>query len=188
MSDKAYFDYLTKRSILSKLYRNFILYPVLSREFDGKVLDVGCGIGDFLKFRANTIGVDINPYNVDYCAKNKLEAYLIQNGKYPFEGAFFDGVILDNVLEHLSIPDPTINEISRVLKSKGILIIGVPGTKGYTMDSDHKKFYDEESLRELLQRNGFKLKKYIHGPLMMRSKWLSKTISQYCLYGVFIKD
>ena len=33
---------------------------------NGKTLDVGCGIGDFLKYSNNSVGVDINIYNIPW--------------------------------------------------------------------------------------------------------------------------
>ena len=187
MSKEQYHRYLLNRSTLSKIYRQFWLYPTLNREFEGRVLDIGCGIGDFLKFRKNTVGADVNEFNVNYCKENNLEAHMISNGKYPFENASFDGAILDNVVEHLSDPAPTLNETHRILKPGGILIIGVPGKKGYTMDDDHKKFYDDKSLPALAAQFGFRSRKILYAPLMMKSQFLDERISQYCLYGVFEK-
>ena len=187
MNEKDYFNYLKGRSALANIYRKHVLYPALSREFKGKVLDVGCGIGDFLSFRPNTVGVDINRYNVEYCLSQGLEAKSIDNGKYPYDDGSFDGVVLDNVLEHLSDPAPTLREIGRVLKTGGIFIVGVPGKKGYTMDDDHKYFYEEPQLKDLLSKFSFANKKFIYGPLFVKSDLLSKSLSQYCIYGVFTK-
>jgi SAM-dependent methyltransferase len=187
MSEVNYHNYLLKRSKLSQIYRNNILYPALSRQFQGRVLDVGCGIGDFLQFRKDTVGVDINKYNVEYCRKLGLEAYPIENGKYPFGDQSFDGAILDNVLEHLTDPSPTILEIKRILKGGGRFIIGVPGKKGYTMDDDHKNFYEENDLERLLHLFGFERLRYVYGPMFLKSDFLSRSISQYCIYGVFRK-
>jgi len=187
MNEQEYFNYLKSRSKLANFYRKNLLYPALSRQFSGTVLDVGCGIGDFLTFRPNTVGVDINPYNVEYCLKLGLEAKNIDNGRYPYSPHFFDGVILDNVLEHLSDPAPTLREINRVLKYGGVFIVGVPGRKGYTMDDDHKHFYEEPQLKQLLSNFGFNNKRFIYGPMFVKSTVLSKSLSQYCIYGVFEK-
>ena len=43
-----YYNYLKNRSKLSFWFRkNFLLKSVI-KEFSGKVLDIGCGIGEFL--------------------------------------------------------------------------------------------------------------------------------------------
>jgi len=187
MSDfkEDYFNYLKKRSFLAHVYMNFYLYPRLVRRMTGKALDVGCGVGGFLRFRKNTIGADVNEHNVNYCAEQGLNVRLINSSRYPFEDTEFDSVILDNVLEHIAEPKETFEEISRVLKSKGRLVVGVPGIKGYLCDSDHKVFYDEEKLVVLMKQFGFAVNEVIHTPI--KSSYLNKKISQYCLYGVFTK-
>lgn len=186
-SDKAYFKYLLTRSKLSEWFRLKICYPYVSRYFKGNVLDVGCGIGDYLRYNRNAVGTDINRFNVDYCNNAGYRAYLIQDRQFPFENDFFEGVILDNVLEHLATPDEVINEISRVLKPGGILVVGVPGIKGYTMDSDHKIFYDEEKKRRLLEKNGYHFIKNLYTPLFFKSDFLSRKLSQYAVYGIYQK-
>ena len=54
-TDKEYFDYLVNRNNISFLLRKF-LYKSLVKEFRGKVLDVGCGIGEFLELYKNSYG------------------------------------------------------------------------------------------------------------------------------------
>jgi SAM-dependent methyltransferase len=189
ISSEEYFAYLKTRSKIADIYRKFVLYPSVNSVLKGKVLDVGCGIGDFLAFRkVNTVGIDINPLNVNYCKSNKQEAHVIDGSTYPFEKQSFDSVILDNVLEHLVQPEITINEISRVLKSNGVLVIGVPGKKGYTMDSDHKKFYDEVEMNKLLVQNNYTNIGFKYMPCFIKSNFLSKSISQYVIYGIYKKN
>lgn len=189
ISSEEYFAYLKTRSKIADIYRKFIMYPSVNNLLKGKVLDVGCGIGDFLAFRgSNTVGADINPLNVNYCISNGQEAHLIEENKYPFSVQSFDSVILDNVLEHLIKPETTITEISRVLKQNGILVIGVPGIKGYTMDSDHKKFYDETEMNKLLVQNNYTNIGFKYMPCFIKSNFLSKSISQYVIYGIYKKN
>ncbi len=189
MDNNAYFEYLKTRGKIASIYRKYIMYPSIDKKLKGKVLDVGCGIGDFLSYRKNnTIGVDINSLNVEYCKKNGQEAYIIENNKFPFNDQSFDGVILDNVLEHLIEPKVTINEITRVLKPNGTLIIGVPGKKGYTMDNDHKKFYDEIEMNKLLSACNYTNVNFNYMPCFIKSDFLSKSIPQYVIYGIYNKN
>ena len=62
-----YFEYLIHRSRLGAAYRTYWLYPKLTQRLQGRALDIGCGIGDMLMHRANTVGVDINPHTVAFC-------------------------------------------------------------------------------------------------------------------------
>ncbi|OYU95056.1 MAG: hypothetical protein CFE21_12165 [Bacteroidetes bacterium B1(2017)] len=185
MSDLHYFNYLKTRSKLALFYRTNLVYPALKRVLSGKVLDIGCGIGDFLMCRQNTVGIDINALNVNYCKEQGWEAYTIENNHFPFSENTFDGAVLDNVLEHLTEPHITLLEAKRVLKNKAKLIIAVPGIKGYTMDDDHKHFYDEVEMNTLLASFGFVNTKYIYRPTFFKSTYFSKKLSQYCIYGVF---
>ena len=183
--DREYFDYLRSRGVVGYLYRNYWLYPRLSRNLSGRVLDVGCGIGDFLKFRPGTVGVDVNPYAVEWCRKLGLDARMMDPNRLPFEDASFDCVVLDNVLEHISDPSMIIREITRVLADKGCLLVGVPGVRGYACDPDHKVFYDETALDAVMTVAGFVKKKVFFTPF--RSVWLDNNLPQYCLYGVYAR-
>lgn len=180
---QEYFTYLRGRSFKSRVYRHWWLYPRLARHLSGKVLDVGCGIGDMLRYRPNTVGVDINPHTVTWCRQQGLEAHVMEPDRLPFGDGEFEGVIFDNVLEHIAAPQPLLAEARRVLKPGGRVIAGVPGEKGYRSDSDHKVYYDEPGLVRLMEANGFKRHAILRMPLPLPG--LSGWMRQYCLYGVF---
>ena len=178
-----YFNYLRGRGRLGLLYRRFFLYPRLARLLSGRVLDVGCGIGDFLRFRRGTVGVDVNPHAVEWCRQHGMDCQPMESDHLPFVDDSFDGVVLDNVLEHLVRPLPLLAEIHRVLKPGGRLLIGVPGPRGYACDADHKVFYAEADLERALAAADFSMKYIFYTP--WKSKWLASRLPQYCLYGVF---
>jgi len=182
VNNQEYFEYLKKRSLTGRIYRDFFLYPRVSRLLKGRVLDVGCGIGDMVKYRPGCVGVDVNELNVDFCRRRGLEAYLMPFDQLPFDTASFDSLLLDNVLEHLSDPVPLLNEIKRVMRPDGFLVIAVPGLYGQICDSDHKVYYNEASLTELAGKQGFTIEKFLYTPLF-RSTLLSQTLKQYCIYS-----
>lgn len=178
-----YFDYLLQRSRLALFYRRFWLYPRLCRHLPGRVLDVGCGIGDLLDYRQDAVGVDINPRAVEWCKAHGHEVFRMVPDELPFDDGTFGGVVLDNVLEHLAEPRALLSEIRRVLRRGGTFVVGVPGRKGYAADPDHKVFYDADALTSTLARGGFGLKEIFYMPF--RSGWMDRNMSQYCIYGVF---
>lgn len=180
-----YHNYLKERTLKSKLYRKYLLYPKLSKFMTGMSLDIGAGIGDFLAFRPATIGVDIIPENVDYCKSQGLECYLMEIDVLPFQDNKFDSIIMDNVLEHILDPLPILSEIDRVLKKDGVLVVGVPGILGFTRDLDHKIFYSKDDLTSTFVNRDYAVERIFSMPF--ESAWLDNHISQYCYYGVFIK-
>lgn len=182
-NNSTYFEYLKKRSKVSFLYRKYILYPKLNSFLSGSTLDIGCGIGDFLSFRPSTIGVDIDLVAVKWCKDIGLNAIQMEIDSLPFSENSFSGIVLDNVLEHLENPKPLLNDILRVIKSDGIVIIGVPGIKGYASDSDHKNYYNEDNLTALMSEFGFKKVSTFGMPVSIPI--LTKVMRQYCLYGVY---
>ncbi|MFL0799718.1 MAG: class I SAM-dependent methyltransferase [Agarilytica sp.] len=181
-----YFNYLKQRSLLGLLYRRGWLYPRLSRHLVGKALDIGCGIGDMLRARKNTVGVDINDETVAYCKGLGLEAQVMTMDKLPFEEASFDSAVLDNVLEHIENPKPLLAEVRRVLRPGGVFIVGVPGARGYQVDPDHKVFYDAERLQATLAEAGFSSLTMLRMPLPFSG--LTNVMNSYCIYGVFRAD
>lgn len=178
-----YFAYLRTRSLLGRLYRTYWLYPHLVRSLRGHVLDVGCGIGDMLVFRPGTVGADVNPYIVEWNKRRGLDVHLIVDGKFPFADCSFDSAIMDNVLEHISDPAEVLAEIRRVLKPNAVFVVGVPGKKGFSADTDHKVFYDDVALENCLRTAGFSMIRTFWMPLQW--KWLDSRWSYYFLYGVF---
>ena len=184
-NQSTYFEYLRRRSRFGLIYRKYWLYPRLNRYLNGKTLDVGCGIGDLLAFRENTVGVDINIKMVEWCCSQGYVAEIMEVDKLPFSDGNYDSIVMDNVLEHIEKPEFILTEVHRVLVNGGVFLLGVPGSLGYTKDSDHKVFYSKDKLVETICKFGFIEKKIFAMPLNL--KWLDKRLSQYSLYGVFCR-
>lgn len=183
---QTYLAYLSGRGALGALYRRHWLYPRLTTRLRGKCLDIGCGIGDMLLFRSQTVGVDVNPGAVQVCRARGAEAHLMEPDRLQFDGAAFDSALMDNVLEHIVEPRPLLAEVVRVLRPGGRLLVGVPGRRGWASDADHKVFYDEDSLSESVSAAGFTMMECFHTPLW-RSSFLDRRLRQYCVYGLFLK-
>jgi ubiquinone/menaquinone biosynthesis C-methylase UbiE len=73
-TNQVYFEYLMRRSFLGDLYRRYVLYPRLNLHLNGKVLDVGCGIGDMLSYRKNTVGLDVNPLECRFLSEATIRS------------------------------------------------------------------------------------------------------------------
>jgi SAM-dependent methyltransferase len=95
---------------------------------DTKVLDVGCGISTVLHYmKGKRFGID--PLADEYFELYKYpEGMNIKRGfgeDIPFSGEYFDVVFCSNVLDHVTNPKKTVDEIYRVLKASGYFVLTV---------------------------------------------------------------
>jgi SAM-dependent methyltransferase len=112
--------------------RNKLLDQVIkifSSEKRGRALDLGCGSGDY-SLGLRNLGFDVTASDMDvegfrHSASIKFVPSDL-NEKLPFANASFDYVLLAEVIEHVYNPLFIMNEISRVLKSGGSLILSTP--------------------------------------------------------------
>lgn len=178
-----YFVRLRSRKRVGLWYRHWWLYPRICSHLHGKVLDIGCGIGDMVRYRPQSVGVDVNPNAVAFCRSQGMQVHQMQPDRLPFPDGEFDGATLDNVLEHLASPQALLAEVHRVLRPSGKLVIGVPGERGFASDPDHKRHYSEVDLIRCLRDSGFELLHVFHEPF--RSRLLDRRFRYYAIYGVF---
>ncbi len=101
-----------------------------------KFLDVGCGAG-YAMFKAqnelncSVEGIDPDPgaHGVGRFLKELVKSPEIKQGfaeDLPYEANSFDVVYSSHVLEHVNDEQKSLQEMKRVLKEDGVLIIGMP--------------------------------------------------------------
>jgi SAM-dependent methyltransferase len=127
------------------------------------VLDLGCGLGGYSKVLAGR-GFDVRALDVvpDYVERARslgVDAELYDGERLPFEDGSVDTVILIEVLEHLEDPAALLREARRVARA-GVLVTvpnctqdfgPVPVEFSHMLDVDHRQFFTETSLVELLE-------------------------------------
>lgn len=139
---------------------------IINKYGKGNYADVGCGTGLITRYLPkNSIGLDINPRNLEKAAKYAPDIKFIEGDieKLPFPDKNFDTVICTEILEHLLDPLKAIKEIKRILKNGGVLIGSVPsngilwklrflsstcGTK-----EPYHKHYSKPEIEQLLGNN-----------------------------------
>jgi 2-polyprenyl-3-methyl-5-hydroxy-6-metoxy-1,4-benzoquinol methylase len=151
----------SNKSFIDKIYQKVKIYAIDKKIklikkssdniIDKNILDIGCGTGAFLsackKEHLNVVGVEPNK-NARVLAKSKLEILTSNsnniNNDYPkvYETInaleeTFDIITMWHVLEHVPNLEDYINQLKKLLKPNGVLIIAVPNYKSF--DASHYK-------------------------------------------------
>jgi ubiquinone/menaquinone biosynthesis C-methylase UbiE len=95
---------------------------------DKKVLDIGCGIGTYVRafhrFSNEIYGIDVDVDRVKSAEGLNVLAAAAEH--LPFEDGTFDIVFLNEVIEHVNDDTEALREAYRILKSGGVIIIYAP--------------------------------------------------------------
>ncbi|RED24909.1 methyltransferase family protein [Flavobacterium cutihirudinis] len=137
-------DYIShtdnKRSVFEKAY-HFVKSIALKNKLNlinseqtqkGKILDIGAGTGDFLLTAKNdgwnVIGVEPSD-RAKNIAKQKGISFVEETAS--LENNSFDVITMWHVLEHVPNLELQIQELKRLLKPTGTLIVAVPNFKSF---------------------------------------------------------
>ena len=131
------------------------------------VLDVGCGSGRNLQLleQFGTVrGVEPPGPGLDNCRQNGLGEDVVKAGladDIPHEDNSFDLVTSFDVLEHLDDDSAGVQEMRRVLRPAGYLLITVPAYRFLWSTHDealgHRRRYVASEIHNLLNNNGFQV-------------------------------
>ena len=116
------------------VFLHFIkLLKVLTKK---SILDVGCGEGWMIENLSKNLegknlftGIDVSEAGLKEANNRKINnaTFLKYDGQsFPFSDNTFDVVLSNFVFEHLSDPLDTFNEMIRVVKKEGLIIIACP--------------------------------------------------------------
>lgn len=140
--------YLSRRGIARSMEK-------YAPKLEGRILDIGCGTRPYEKlFTACTeyVGVEIDTPDTRQAG---YADFFYDGHTLPFDSDSFDGVLLNEVLEHVFNPDEFLMELRRVLRPGGQILLTVP----FAWIEHEKPFdyarYTSFGLKSLLEKNGF---------------------------------
>lgn len=128
----------------------------------GKCIDVGAGVAPY----EDMISSRVSEYIVADYSDTRASMFALASSQFveadvlnlPFEDGSADSVIFTQVLEHVSNPNLALDEITRILKSDGILVISVPFIyQAHAQPHDYWRF-SEHGIKKLLQDRGYEIK------------------------------
>ncbi len=151
-------------------YVEKIIKKYLPKDKQAHILDLGCGHGTYLYFfkkwgYTNLKGIDMSSEQVDLAHRLQIKEVQLgdinewlQKSQEPA-----DLVLLMDIIEHLplSLIYETVNQIYRLLRPGGTLLIHVPNAEGlFGMrirygDLTHERAFTQSSIRQLLSSIGF---------------------------------
>ncbi|MEJ7736757.1 MAG: class I SAM-dependent methyltransferase [Chitinophagaceae bacterium] len=154
--------------IRRSLYKHIRKYAPL---LNGKLLDYGCGRKPYENLFNITeyVGVDIEQSGHDH-QYSKVDVFF-DGRQLPFEDETFDSLFCSEVLEHLFNPDESLSEMHRVLKKDAKLLITLPFSwNEHEIPYDYAR-YTSFGIRNLLERNGFKVIEIAKSGNFARVNW-----------------
>lgn len=122
-------------------YKKNIIKTYANNNSKIKILDYGCGAGEFLKYIENdfeTFGFEPNQ-DARNVAKSKTSKTKIISNLDEVEDESFDAITLWHVFEHVENQEEMLSLFYQKLKAKGKLIIAVPNPTSY--DAKYYKEY-----------------------------------------------
>lgn len=152
------------------------MYDVLVNEIQksqsGKILDIGCGNGNLFTFlpdgKYELFGIDFSENMISEAKKNcktKASFIVADAEKLPFDDNTFDIVVCNASFHHYIHPNIVLEEMNRVLKIGGKVLIGDPyipkGIRGIInallrfSDSGDYHIYGLSEMENLFLYNGF---------------------------------
>ena len=155
-----------------------IISELKKKKPGGRILEVGCCFGLFLKSAAQagyeTKGVDVSRCAASY-ARDVLgiDVFTGELRQAVFPDNHFDIIYMSHLLEHLKDPLAELQEARRILKQDGILLIEVPNEyrslagiirgmrlkehKPFILPPFHLYYFSTRTLRSILQKAGFRI-------------------------------
>ena len=152
------------------------LRDIYAMKPSGRLLDVGCSVGDFLhkaKYFYDVEGLEINP-NTAAIAEQHFKVHKQFIGKLNLSPVY-DIVTLHQILYGVPYPLNLLQDIYGILKNDGLLYINSPNSDSYAMELYRGKanhlygyttmnVFNRRSLAELANRAGFEI-------LSFRTEW-----------------
>jgi ubiquinone/menaquinone biosynthesis C-methylase UbiE len=158
--------------------RSFLRDATLSLPKDQKVIDVGCGKGDFVRYLDelgfHAFGLDLSLEALHKArstrANDSYVAASLEEG-LPFSDGSFGAIFCSEVLEHIFSVHSALSELNRILLSEGVLILTVPYhgvakdlaiaafgfERHFNPNISHIRFFTRKSLAANLNRSGFEI-------------------------------
>lgn len=121
---------------------------------EGRVIDVGCGVQPYRRFLGPQVTEHVGVDRLGAFAQPDLEGDALH---LPVPDGSFDAALSTQVLEHVPEPQLAMQELARVLRPGGTLILTCPGTWPHHEEPYDFYRYTRYGLEHLLKQSGFRI-------------------------------
>jgi 2-polyprenyl-3-methyl-5-hydroxy-6-metoxy-1,4-benzoquinol methylase len=189
----------TKKGFVNRVYQQVRKYTLLKKlqliskhKRTGKILDIGCGTGEFLNTcqlaKWETTGIEpsdnarnqaINNYGLNVLKESELENLI---------SGSFDVITMWHVLEHVPELNKRMKDLERLISKGGMILIAVPNPNSF--DAKHYKenwaaydlprhlyHFTPKDIETLCKNNQLKVKRVI--PMIFDSFYISMLSEKY---------
>lgn len=147
-----------------------------------KILDIGCFDGTLLSSLPPDnflYGVEASDFGYKTCLKKGINVtqFFFNDDKFPYKSSSFDIIIAGEIIEHIYDTDQFLNEIYRLLKPNGYLILSTPNIASLPRrimlllgmnpiieispnrldSSGHIRYFTFKNLSKLIKENNFNI-------------------------------
>lgn len=160
----------------------------------GRLLEIGCGRGDFLKVARDSFevrGVEPSP---ELAADAKKQAEVYQGLVEDSEWFDFDVAASFHVLEHVGSPKEFVGEINRRMKPGGFFAVETPDIDSLPyhllkgrwrqLIPEHYYFFDRKTLVRLLTEEGFEVHRIMRIGKYVSLPFLLNRIGRYLPFNI----
>jgi SAM-dependent methyltransferase len=153
---------LLKNHLYNYLLRKRAVQKNLQQTTAEMVLEVGSGISPMIMDTDGIVYTELSPLALQILKRHHGRGgYVAADGLHlPFKSSAFTHAVCSEVLEHLQDDRSALQEMARVLKSSGRLIVTFPHRKAYFAKDDrfveHYRRYDLQDMMTLLEQAGLK--------------------------------
>jgi SAM-dependent methyltransferase len=136
---EALLRYLDDTDSFMSAFKAYVVATLGRYAPDGRVLDVGCGVGhDLVRLAAAglaPVGVDTSQVALLRAKSAGGRVVRGDGGRLPFRCDAFDGCRIERVLQHVVDPGAVLDEILRVVKPAGVIAVLEPDHTSMRVDS-----------------------------------------------------
>jgi len=166
------------------------------------VLDIGCCGSRYKsegwlhfnikKYAKSVFGIDISKECIEFLKEKGYDVEVANAEDFNLNQKF-DVIVAGELIEHLSNFQGFLNSVKKHLKEDGLLILTTPNMfyfkealflvlRGYPpVNPEHTCYFDEVTLRQLLNRFGFSIKKIMYTTEIKYNKLKLKDVILYLI-------